>query len=100
MAMLRPCVALDQKKRAAGRGYGYVAVSRFKSKEGCFLYGTLRQTDFLPVGEGTESEITERGVLSESNDSDEEFIECVGAGSDPYFSVDDIKFALNPDFED
>ena len=93
------CIYFDQKRRAAGRGYGYVAVSRFKSKEGCFLYGTLRQTDFLPVGEGTESEITERGVLSESADSDEEFIECVGAGSDAYFSVDDIVFALNPDFD-
>ena len=64
------------------------------------MYGNLRQTDFLPVGEGTESEITERGVLSESNDSDEEFIEFVGAGSDPYFSVEDIEIALNPDFEE
>ena len=63
------------------------------------MYGNLRQTDFLPVGEGTESEITERGVLSESADSEEEFIENVGAGSDPYYSVDDIVFALNPDFE-
>ena len=94
------CIYFDQKRRAAGRGYGYVAVSRFKSKAGCFLYGTLGQTDFLPVGEGTESEIIERGVLSESNDSSEEFIEFVGAGSDPYFSVDDIVFALNPDFEE
>ena len=56
------CIYFDQKKRAAGRGYGYVAVSRFKSREGCFLYGKLRQTDFLPVGEGIESEIIERGV--------------------------------------
>ena len=63
------------------------------------MYGTLRQTDFLPVGEGTESEITERGVLSESADSDEEFIEFVGAGSDPHFSVEDIEIALKPDFE-
>ena len=94
------CIYFDQKRRAAGRGYGYVAVSRFKSKEGCFLYGKLRQTDFLPVGEGTEAEITERGVLSESADSDEEFIETVAAGSDPYFSVDDIVVALNPDFEE
>ena len=60
------CLFFDQKKRAAGRGYGYVAVSRFKSREGCFLYGKLRQTDFLPVGEDMESEILERGVLSES----------------------------------
>ena len=52
------------------------------------------------MGEGTESEITERGVLSDSNDCDEEFIEFVGAGSDPYFSVDDITFAQDLDFED
>ena len=52
------------------------------------------------MGEGAESEITERGVLSESADSTEEFIEHVAAGSDPYFSVDDIVFALNPDFAD
>ena len=55
------CIYFDQKRHAAGRGYGYVAVSRFKSREGCFLYGKLRQTDFLPVGEGIESEILERG---------------------------------------
>ena len=54
----------------------------------------------MPVGEGTESEIIERGVLSETSDSDEEGIEFVGAGSDPYFSVDDIEFAHNPDFDD
>ena len=52
------------------------------------------------MGEGTESEITQRGLLSESADSEEEFIECVGAGSDAYFSVDDIVFALNPDVEE
>ena len=51
------------------------------------------------MGEGTESEITERGVLSESNDSDEELFGFVGAGSAPYFSVEDIEIALNPNFE-
>ena len=35
------CIYFDQKRHAAGRGYGYVAVSRFKSREGCFLYGNL-----------------------------------------------------------
>ena len=52
------------------------------------------------MGEGTESEITERGVLSESNDTDEEFIEFIGAGSDPYLSIEDIEIALNHHFED
>ena len=62
------------------------------------MYGKLRQTDFLPVGEGIESEILERGVLSETSDSDEEGIEFVGVGSDPLFCVDDIEFAHNPCF--
>ena len=48
------------------------------------------------MGEGTESETTERGVLSESNDTAEEFIELVGAGSGPYFS----EIALNLDFDE
>ena len=30
------CIFFDQKRRAAGRGYGYVAVSRFKAGAGCF----------------------------------------------------------------
>ena len=44
------CIYFDQHKHAAGRGYGYVAVSRFRSRRGCHLYGKLRRTDFLPVG--------------------------------------------------
>ena len=60
----------------------------------------MRQTDFLPVGGGIKSEILDRGVLSESSDSDEEGIEFIGAGSDPYFAVDDIEFVHNPDFDD
>ena len=55
------CVYFDQKKHHAGRGYGYVAVSRFKSRAGVFLYGKLRRTDFLPVGEEKEDEVLERG---------------------------------------
>ena len=44
--------------------------------------------------------ISEREVLSESSDSDEEGIEFIGACSDPYFAVDDIEFVHNPDFDD
>ena len=96
------CIFFDQKKRAAGRGYGYVAVSRFKSREGCFLYGRLRQTDFLPVGEDKESELTERGILSESTDSEDDGLEFAGMGADPDFSVADIDpavFSNDPDFQ-
>ena len=48
------------------------------------------------MGEGTESETTERGALSESNGTAEEFIEFVGAGSGAYFS----EIAFNLDFEE
>ena len=46
----------NQRKFPAGRGYGYVGISRFRSRHGCYLYGKLRRTDFLPVGEDQEYE--------------------------------------------
>ena len=65
------CVYMDQLTRVASRGYAYVACSRFKSRSGLFLYGTLRVSDFLPVGEPQEGEITERGYLSLDSDDSE-----------------------------
>ena len=59
-------VYFDQHKHAAHRGYGYVAVSRFRSQAGSYLYGKLRATDFLPVGPEQEDEQLYRGVESES----------------------------------
>ena len=35
------------------RGYGYVAASRFRSREGVFLFGKIRVTDWRPVRRGT-----------------------------------------------
>ena len=52
------------------------------------------------MGEDGEAEILERGVLSESTDSDDEGREFVGMGSGPHFSVDDIEMAHDPDFDD
>ena len=69
--LVHGCIYFDQRKRAAGRGYGYVAVSRFKSREGCYLYGKLRMTDFLPVGEELGDEVLIRGVDSETSDEDD-----------------------------
>ena len=95
------CIYFDQKRYAAGRGYGYVAVSRFKSREGCFLYGKLRQSDFLPVGEDLDSEVLDRGVLSETTDSEDAGREHCGLRSDPHFSVEDYDPAWavdDPDF--
>ena len=65
------CIYFDQRNYAAGRGYGYVAVSRFKSRKGCHLYRKLRRTDFLPVGEANEGEVLERGYESLSSDGDD-----------------------------
>ncbi len=64
------CLYFDQKK-PAGRGYGYVGVSRFKSRSGAHLYGKLRRTDFLPVGADKEDDVLERGYYSVDSDDDE-----------------------------
>ena len=50
--------------RGAGRGYGYVAISRFRSRAGCYLFGRIRRTDFLPVGGPRDTEELERSYLS------------------------------------
>ena len=65
------CIYFDQKRHPAGRGYGYVAVSRFKSRAGCHVFGKLRRTDFLPVGDAKDTEVLERGYQSVSSGSDE-----------------------------
>ena len=78
------CIYFDQKKFHAGRGYGYVAVSRFKTKDGCFLFGRMRATDFLPVGE--DGHTLERGYDSlSSSESDNEgrgLADAFGSGSE------------------
>ena len=61
------CIYFDQKRHAAGRGYGYVAVSRFRSRAGCHVIGKLRRTDFLPVGDEKDTEVLERGYESKSS---------------------------------
>ena len=66
------CIYFDQKYFCAGRGYGYVAASRFRTRGGCFLYGHLRRTDFLPVGgESNADEVLERGYDSLSDDDED-----------------------------
>ena len=68
------CLYFDQTgcgKKHPGRGYGYVGASRFRAREGCYLYGRIRRTDFLPVGEPQEEEVTVRGMQSESSDEED-----------------------------
>ena len=65
------CIYFDQKYHCAGRGYGYVAASRFRTRGGCYLYGHMRRTDFLPVGGEAGDEVLERGYDSLSDDDEE-----------------------------
>ena len=65
------CVYFDQQHHVAARGYAYVATSRFKTRSGCYLYGKLRMTDFLPAGDGREDEVLERGYSSDDTDDSE-----------------------------
>ena len=89
-----PSIYFDQHRYAAGRGYGYVGISRFRSRRGCFLYGKLRQTDFLPVGEEKEDEVLERGYLSLS-DSDEDGPGLEHAFSESIFDAFDVEENTN-----
>ena len=49
-----------------------MAASRFRTRRGCYLYGRIRRTDFLPVGEEREDEVLERGYHSEDSSDDED----------------------------
>ena len=73
-SLVQGCLWFDQHKHAAGRGYGYVGVSRFRSRSGCYIFGKLRRTDFLPVGAPNPAiEVLEREADSESENSDDEY---------------------------
>ena len=56
----------NQHRHAAHRGYGHIAVLKFRTQAGCHLYGKLRATDFVPVGPEQEDEQLYRGIESES----------------------------------
>ena len=97
------CIWFDQHKRHAPRGYGYVAVSRFKSRAGCFIYGKLRRTDFLPVGPELPDEQIERGYISATTDSEDEGYrnQCDEGDSDYEETVDTTDHAgiISSDFQ-
>ena len=65
------CLFMDNKWHPAARGYGYVGVSRFRSREGVYMFGKLRRTDFLPVGPELETEVLQRGYDSVDSDDEE-----------------------------
>ena len=69
--MLHGCWYFENTRCPAARGYAYVGCSRFKSRQACYLYGKLRRSDFLPVGDQKEGEVVERGYESLDSDDDE-----------------------------
>ena len=103
LSLVHGCLYFDQARRAAGRGYGYVGCSRFKTRSGCYLYGKVRRTDFLPVGGDSEQEVLERGHLSESSEDEyscgmDEALGSCGAAFDGADSGDDVACAMDVDF--
>ena len=88
----------DRARRVEVPGYGYVAASRFKTRSGCYLYGKLRTSDFLPVGPDLESEHLERGYESESSGASDgpglEHAFSEGSG-DESETVDNSAYAAN-----
>lgn len=76
------CIYFDQKYFCAGLGYGYVAASLFRTRGGCYLYGHMRRTDFIPVGGEGDDEVLERGYDSLSDDDEEcRGLEYAGEGN-------------------
>ena len=55
-------------------GYGHVAASRFKTKEGIYLFGPIRRTDWIPVHKKSDSDLFEhyRGDESDSDHNSSE----------------------------
>ena len=81
-SLVMGCICVDQHRHAAGKGYGYAAVSPFRTRHWNFLYGKLRMTDFLPVGDEKEDEVLARGHCSgsTSSGSDRSGLEYMGGG--------------------
>ena len=75
------CVWFDARA-PAGLGYAYVAISRFRSRAGCHLFGSLRSSDFQPVG--TEV-VVDRSAQSEVDSDDLDLADTTDCseGEDP-----------------
>ena len=64
-------VALWFDRRLGDRGYAYVGTSRAKTKDDVYHIGSIRRTDWRPVGEPGPNEQSVLSVLSESTDTEE-----------------------------
>ena len=74
-----------------------MAVSRFKAKHGCYVFGKLRRTDFLPVDpRPSAEEVLERGDSSATSSEGESGVEFVGGFGEGWDS-DDSETCMNLD---
>jgi len=73
------------------RGYGYVAVSRFRTHAGVYHYGRIRRSDWLPVGGDPDYEQIYQGY--------ESFEEAEDPFADAYYEGESGDDAGDP-FED
>ena len=64
------------------RGYGYVGASRFRSRQGLFLYGRIRRSDWTPVGPQKDDWALRRGCDSMSSESDHDSGKSSSVSSD------------------
>ena len=58
------------------RGYAYVGVSRFRTRDGVYHYGRIRRSDWLPVGGDPAEEQVSRSIDSEDDEYAEEIDEA------------------------
>ena len=78
------------------RGYGYVGASRFRSRDGLFLFGRIRRSDWTPVGPQKDDWALRRGCDSMSSESANDSGRSDSVSSDSesrgYHSDDDAGF--------
>ncbi len=63
-ASLDGVVCYSEVSKLLERGFAYVALSRTRRSEGCFHFGRIRRTDWLPAVGDRAEEHTERSVLA------------------------------------
>ena len=92
------CLCLDHSYPPE-RGYGYVGASRFKTKNGIYLYGKIRRTDWQPVRQRgcDHDDQVQRGDESMSDYNSEE--EDADAGRDEAMAKREEN-ELDSDYDD
>ena len=70
-------------RRRADRGYAYVGASRVRRKKDVYHFGTIRRTDWLPVGGDVRGDDAEQMYPSALSASSDDEYERSSSGDDP-----------------